>query len=60
MGENTCINLAIAYQLFSFTAERILKGIADNFAKLIDESTHCCTPNLEPNLIILTDSLVLV
>ena len=38
MGENTCINLAIAYQLFSFTAERILKGIADNFAKLIEFS----------------------
>jgi hypothetical protein len=49
----------IAYQLFSFAAERILKGIADNFAELIDESTHFCSPNLEPKQITLTDSSVL-
>jgi hypothetical protein len=50
----------IAYQLFIFGAERILKGIADNFAELINESTHFCSPNLEPKQITLTDSSVLV
>ncbi len=36
----------IAYQLFSFAVEveRILKEIADNFAELINESTHFCSP----------------
>jgi len=34
----------IAYQLFSFAVERILKEISDNFAELINESTHFCSP----------------
>jgi len=33
----------LAYQLFSFAVEGILKEIADNFAELINESTHFCS-----------------
>jgi hypothetical protein len=41
-GDRSFINYS------SLAAERILKGIADNFAELINESTHFCSLNLEP------------
>jgi hypothetical protein len=37
---------AIAYQLFVFTAKRILQGIADNFEELNNEVMHWGLPNL--------------
>jgi hypothetical protein len=45
---------------FGFAAERIFKGIANNFAELINEFTHFCSPNLEPKQITLADPSVLV
>jgi hypothetical protein len=36
----------IAYQFLDFAAERILKGIADNFSGYTNEANYLYSPNL--------------